>query len=111
MQNLNQKRGHCNGTRYIVTRVSSIIIYAKKLVYNANDPNTTIMIPEIPIHTKQDDLPFILTIIQWTVQIAYVMSMNKAQGQTLTKCVLLLTNSVFTHRQLYVGLSIELSLR
>ena len=105
MQNLNQKRGYCNGTRYIVTQVSSRIIYAKKLGCNANDPNTTIMIPKIPIHTKQDDFMFILKQIQWPVRIAYVMSMNKSQGQTFTKCVILLPNSVSTHGNLYVGLS------
>ena len=105
MQNLNQKCGHFNGTRYIVTQVLSRIIYATKLGCNANDTNTTIMIPEIPIHAKQDYFPFILERIQWPVRIAYVMSINKAQDQTFTKCSLLLPNSVFTHRQLYVGLS------
>ena len=63
------------------------------------------MIPKIPIHTKQDDFPFISKRIQWPVQISYIMSVNKSQGQTFTKCGLLLPNSVFTHRQLYVGLS------
>ena len=105
MRNLNQKRGHCNGTRYIVTQVPSRIIYATKLVFNANDPNATIMIPKIPIHANQDDLLFILKWIQWPVQIAYVVSMNKSQGQTFNKCGLLLPNSVFAHGQLYVGLS------
>ena len=106
MRNLNQKSGHCNGKRYIVTQVSPRIFYAKKLVCNANDKNATVMIPKIPIHTKQDDFPFILNQIQWPVRIAYIMSMNKPQGQTFTKYVLLLTNSVFTHGQLYVGLLI-----
>ena len=105
MQNLNQKRGHSNGTRYIVTQVLSRIIYATKLVCNSNDPNATIMIQKIPIHTNQDDFPFILKRIQWPVQIAYVVSMNESQGQTFTKCCLLLTNSVFTYGQLYIGLS------
>ena len=96
MRNLNQKRGHCNGTRYILIQVSSIIIYATKLGCNANDPNAAIMIPKIPIHTKQDDFPFILKQIQWPVRIAYVVSMNKSQGQTFPKCSILLPNSVFT---------------
>ena len=105
MQILNQKRGHCNGTRYIVTQISPRIIYATKLGYNTNYPNATIMIPKTPIYTKQDDFPFILKQIQWPVRIAYIMSMNKSQGQTFTKCGLLLPNIVFTHRQLYVGQS------
>ena len=62
------------------------------------------MIKKIPVHTKQDDFPFILKQIPRPVRIAYVMFMNKSQGQTFTKCGLLLPNSVFTHGQLYVGL-------
>ena len=106
MQILNQKRVHCNGMQYIVTQLSSRILYATKLGYNANDLNATIMIPKIPIHIKQGGFPFILKQIQWPVRIAYVMFVNKAQGRTFTKCGLLLLNSVFTHGQLYVGLSI-----
>ena len=104
MQNLNQERGHCKGTRYIVTQASPRIIYATELGFNANDTNATIMIPKIPIHTKQDDSPFILKRIQWPVRIAYIMSMNKYQGRNFTKCSVLLTNSVFTNGQLYFGL-------
>ena len=89
---------------YVPIQVSSRIIYATKLGFNANDPRATIVIPKIRIHTKQDDFPFILKRIQWPFRIAYVMSMNKAQGQTFTKCGLLLHKSVFTREQLYVVL-------
>ena len=67
------KRGHCNGTLYIVTQVSTRLIYAMQLWCNANDLNTMILIPKIPIHTNQDDLTFILNRIQCPVQIAYVI--------------------------------------
>jgi ATP-dependent DNA helicase PIF1 len=39
------------------------------------------------------------------VQLAFAMSINKAQGQTVHHLGLYLPQSVFTHGQLYVGLS------
>ena len=37
--------------------------------------------------------------------LAYYMTFNRAQGQSVEKCGLLLPQSLFTHGQLYVGLS------
>ncbi len=37
--------------------------------------------------------------------VAYAMTINKSQGQTLKYVKLFLENSVFSHGQLYVGLS------
>ena len=75
-------------------------IYMSCQWYERNDYDS-----KIPIHTKKDDFQFILKIIQGTVRISCVMSMHKSQGQTFTKCSIMLPNSVFTHKQLYVGLS------
>ena len=43
--------------------------------------------------------------IQFPVRLAYALTFNKAQGQLLEKCGLLLASAVFTHGKLYVGLS------
>lgn len=42
---------------------------------------------------------------QFPVRLAYAMSINKAQGQTLRRVGLHLNPMVFAHGQLYVGLS------
>jgi hypothetical protein len=43
--------------------------------------------------------------LQFPVQLAYALTYNGAQGQSLKRCGLLLNRSLFTHGQLYVGLS------
>jgi hypothetical protein len=46
-----------------------------------------------------------MQLLQFPVQLAYALTYNRAQGQSLTRCDLLLNRSLFTHGQLYVGLS------
>eukprot|EP01083_Nonionella_stella_P158388 515518_1 len=43
--------------------------------------------------------------IQYPIQLAFAMTCNKAQGQTLKQLGLYLPIPVFTHGQLYVALS------
>ena len=43
--------------------------------------------------------------LQFPIQLAYAMTFNRAQGQSVQKCGLWLENNVFTHDWLYVGLS------
>ena len=43
--------------------------------------------------------------IQFPVKLAYVLTFQRAQGQSLDKCGILLNRSVSTHGQLYVAIS------
>ena len=47
MRNLDVKRGHCNGTRYIIVIITHCLITAKCL-----ETEEIILIPRIPSHTK-----------------------------------------------------------
>ena len=51
------------------------------------------------------DLPFQLIRRQFPVRLAFAMTINKAQGQTIPHMGLYLPDHVFTHGQLYVALS------
>ena len=105
IRNLNVKAGHCNGTRYIVEYISQRLIKAKKLYANNNDENATVFIPRIPMESKESDFPVIFTRLQFPIIVGYYMTYNRAQGQSLDHSGLLLPCSVFSHGQLYVGLS------
>jgi hypothetical protein len=48
---------------------------------------------------------FQITRIQFPLRLAYCMTYNKSQGQTLQKVLLDVTTSPFAHGHLYVGLS------
>ena len=51
------------------------------------------------------DLPFQLVRRQFPIRLAFAMTINKAQGQTIPYMGLDLRNPVFAHGQLYVALS------
>lgn len=79
IRNLDIKRGHCNGTRYIIRRVSHHLIVAEKL---HGGPYSTILIPRIPMISKDTDFPAIFKRLQFPVLGAYYLTINRAQGQS-----------------------------
>ena len=81
-----------NGTRYIITAFSSNLITAKKL--GANDDEPLLIIPQVIHLTKNEGFPFIMKHVQFLVKLGYVMTFQRAQGQSLNKCGILLNRSV-----------------
>ncbi|KIO02221.1 hypothetical protein M404DRAFT_148326 [Pisolithus tinctorius Marx 270] len=57
------------------------------------------------LDTNPDDFPIPLCCLQFPVHLAYSMTINKSQGQTVQHVGLDLRTSVFSHGQLYVALS------
>ena len=61
------------------------------------------MLPRIPIIPT--DLPFQFKRVQFPVKLAFAISINKSQGQTLKVVGVNLLKSCFSHGQLYVACS------
>ena len=102
LKNLNVKDKQCNGTRYIIKHITDRIIVAQPLW---GDPNVPVLIPKIPMVSNASDFSCVFRRLQFPVLLAYYLTFNRAQGQSLTRSGLDLPQSVFSHGQLYTGYS------
>ncbi|GFX62032.1 ATP-dependent DNA helicase [Trichonephila clavipes] len=62
-----------------------------------------VLLPRIPMIPT--DMPFEFKRLQFPVRLAFAMTINKEQGQSLQVCGLNLDNPCFSHGQLYVACS------
>ena len=55
--------------------------------------------------TATADLPFDFIRVQFPLRLAFAMTINKSQGQTLNHVGVVIKEPVFSHSQLYIALS------
>lgn len=65
----------------------------------------TVFIPRITIETAESEFGFKLLRRQFPVRLAFAMTINKSQGQSVDSVGIHLETPVFSHGQLYVALS------
>ncbi|CAH2016680.1 unnamed protein product [Acanthoscelides obtectus] len=104
-KNLDVKRGLCNGTRLLIHNLHENFIEAKRVEESNNEPSIEFISRVDNIALNSLDLPVNLKRRQFPVRLAFAMTINKSQGQTLNSVGLFLPVTVFDHGQLYVALS------
>jgi len=103
LRNLDPANGLCNGTRGVVINMSQHVIEIR--ITSGDFRGNTAFIPRIILDSTEGDFPFKLRRCQFPLRLAFAMTINKSQGQSLTYTGLDLRIPVFSHGQLYVALS------
>ncbi|KAL4143317.1 hypothetical protein QTP88_005663 [Uroleucon formosanum] len=103
LRNLNVVSNLMNSTRFVVRN-----IYDRSLdLESITDQGTgqRILLPRIDLTPSDSTLSFSFTGRQFPIRIAFAITINNAQGQTLDKVGLCLSQPVFSHGQLYAAMS------
>ena len=104
MRNLNPKMGLCNGTRLIFEKLHNNHLLECTIV-GGDFCMRKVLIPRISLKPKDREFPFEWSRRQFPVRVAFAMTINKSQGQTLQNVGVWLFDTCFTHGQLYVAVS------
>jgi hypothetical protein len=96
LRNLDPLAGLCNGTRLIVRRFTMRVIEVKIII--GKMAGNVAFIPRIKFISDNNGLPFTFARKQFPLWLAYAMTINKSQGQTLSHVGLHLADDVFSHR-------------
>jgi hypothetical protein len=105
LRNLSPSAGLCNGTRLVVRCLSDRVLEAEVLGGEHN--GEIAFIPRITMTPSGNttNFAFVLSRLQFPVRLAFTISINKVQGQSVKYVGVDLRVPVFTHGQLYVALS------
>ena len=105
LQNLEPALGLCNGTRLVVARMSVRVIEAR--ILGGRHDGDLVLIPRISLSPSDsiNGINFSFKRRQFPIQLAFSLTINKSQGQSVKHVGIDLRMPVFGHGQLYVALS------
>jgi len=102
---LDPGEGLCNGTRMVVLNVRRKVLQCRIISKDRRFRGKVVLIPRIRLSPNVEILPVPLKRLQFPVRLAFAMTINKSQGQSVEHVGINLQISVFSHGQLYVAFS------
>jgi ATP-dependent exoDNAse (exonuclease V) alpha subunit len=103
LRNISPSDGLCNGTRLVCCSFQKNVIEAE--IITGKHAGKRAFLPRVTLSPTNATLPFTFKRRQFPIQPAFVMTINKSQGQTLNWVGLYLPTPVFAHGQFYVACS------
>jgi len=103
LRNIDPLQGLCNGTRMVLMEIKQRVLQCR--ILGGSFAGNIVFISRITIDPSGEDMPLPMSRHQFPVRLAFVMTINKAQGQSVRIVGLDLRTPVFSHGQLYVALS------
>eukprot|EP00980_Cylindrotheca_fusiformis_P017430 scaffold5420_cov77-Cylindrotheca_fusiformis.AAC.4 len=99
----NMSREVCNGTKLQILKFHNYLLDCKILV--GPGIGKKIALPRIKLRDTSNARVFCLQRLQFPITLAYAMTIDKSQGQSLNTVGLSLQTQCFAHGQLYTALS------
>lgn len=103
LRNVDSQNGLCNGVRLKIVQIQRTILECE--IITGSHIGERVFLPRLKLAPSDTKLPFVLQRIQFPIRLAYVMTINKAQGQTFNHVGIYLPDPVFSHGQLCVAFS------
>ena len=101
LRSIHPTKGFCNGRRCLLVDIRNNILVLRPLESENDDRH--IFVPRIPMECTESRLGVPFMRRQYPILLAYYLTINRSQGQTLDVVGLELPTSVFMHGHTYVG--------
>ncbi|GJZ22695.1 ATP-dependent DNA helicase PIF1-like protein [Tanacetum coccineum] len=103
LRNINLPNGLCNGTRLQVLKLTRNSISTQ--INKGTHFGKKVIIPRLRIIPSDKRLPLKIVRKQFPLSISFAMTINKSQGQSLSKVGLYSPRPIFIHGHLYIVVS------